>query len=143
MLGASPNIFYRTSLPAGHYAFLDQPQLFLKALLMQTKPYRSVQGSGTLNYTCSPAHPSCLKAPPQRPCLLSYQDAARLLASAGKTVLWHCPVGQDWKGRPGLCLHKSAPLILQKVPMWLDWNVVGLECGWVYTFELPLFAFCL
>ncbi|KAL3155811.1 hypothetical protein ABBQ32_012824 [Trebouxia sp. C0010 RCD-2024] len=31
-----------TSIPhAGHYPFLDQPELFMKALLEQTKPYRS------------------------------------------------------------------------------------------------------
>ena len=30
-----------TSIPqAGHYPFLDQPELFMKALLEQTKPYR-------------------------------------------------------------------------------------------------------
>ena len=30
-----------TSIPkAGHYPFLDQPDLFMKALLEQTKPYR-------------------------------------------------------------------------------------------------------
>ena len=32
-----------TSIPkAGHYPFLDQPDLFMKALLEQTKPYRWV-----------------------------------------------------------------------------------------------------
>ena len=33
-----------TSIPqAGHYPFLDQPDLFMKALLEHTKPYRCSQ----------------------------------------------------------------------------------------------------
>ena len=42
-----------TSIPqAGHYPFLDQPDLFMKALLEQTKPYRYASLKCSRETTC-------------------------------------------------------------------------------------------
>ncbi len=44
----SPADLLVTSIPqAGHYPFLDQPDLFMKALLEHTKPYRCSQAWST------------------------------------------------------------------------------------------------
>ena len=42
-----------TSIPkAGHYPFLDQPDLFMKALLEQTRPYRWDLHVACMHMTC-------------------------------------------------------------------------------------------
>ena len=124
-----PNYLYQGCwLPAGHYAFLDQPQLFLKALLMQTKPYRSVHGSCTL--------PACLptqlawRLPHTGPVFVAYLEAARLLALAWKTVLSHWPAGQGFRVDKALASFWALPA----------WVSTAHCVEWPCVFELALLS---
>ncbi len=58
-----------TSIPqAGHYPFLDQPDLFMKALLEHTKPYRCVLFITDVAELC--AHAVELCGPDQFTCVV-------------------------------------------------------------------------